>query len=436
MGKIKEISLDLILSIILVSIGFALRYFVYTFYKYPMDIDTYYFLRIIRDHIPGTSFMFTVNEVMIFYMVISLLSIFFFYQMCRLYTLRFSSFVATLFFALSPLLFFNNKFSFIDKNAPSILMIIFFLTTFKVYKGMARVLLVTGILFMFAWIWEGWVYLIPIIIIYLIIYLMYNKIKYGNHLIILCLLGITGIVVYYFNRILVLINNRDRMLISELNPIWNVGVFAEYLIIVLVFLYVFTKIRIDKVDKNKINEYLFLYVFFIITFFSMCFMFRLNIFLLPILYLWFAIMIEDMEYKTWIKVIVLIFIGLFVFGTSWKIYMQPPLMNDGIKDAMDYINTLPTDCVIGVWSLGHIYQYYTNKTVMYKATAAGYNEQIDYLIRGNTTNCTLIYSEEDIKALEYMMKYDKINISKENYYISKDLPKKLFSYRNNNYTVI
>ena len=143
-------------------------------------------------------------------------------------------------------------------------------------------------------------------------------------------------------------------------------------------------------------------------------------------------LLEELDYNTWKKILFICIIGLFIFGTSWKIYYQQPIMNDAIKQSIEYIDTLPTKCIAGVWSLGHIYQYYTTKEVLFKATSSDYNKQLDYFVYGNeSTDCSIILSDDDMKALLYMNKYmtknDK-NIS--TFKVVTEKPDKVFKYNN------
>ena len=109
--------------------------------------------------------------------------------------------------------------------------------------------------------------------------------------------------------------------------------------------------------------------------------------------------------------------------------MEPVVMNDTIKDTMDYVNTLPNDCIVSMWSYGHIYQYYTDKKVLFRASSHTYKEQLDYLVYGNkTSDCVYIWNSLDIKGFDYMVKYGNVPfINTSDYYINKITPDKVFN---------
>lgn len=435
--EVKKVLQEFIIAIGIMAIGFILRFLMFNTYKYPVDIDPYMFLRDIKSGIVDNSFMlqaghvFGTTGIVYFMMVISILCIGIFYWLCRLWMKRSYAIISSIFFALSPLLFINTKFWFIDKNIPTLFMILTILLIMTLFKSWQRILLLILSFGVFYFVWEGWVYLAVVILIYYLIESIINRTKF-MYFNISATVILISILIYLYNGILyTLINPVEKILTSELNPIWNLEPFAEMLIMIFVFILVFTKLRIDKKDKTKLNQYLFLYIGFIVTLFSFVYIFRMNILFIPFLYLWFGIVLEELEYDFWKKIMFVIMIGLFIFGTSWKVYYQQPIMNDAIKESIDYINTLPTDCIAGVWSLGHIYQYYTDKNVLFKATSFGYDKQLDYFVYGNsTTSCSIILSGDDMKALNFMTKYIKGNeINITNFKVMNRNPDKVFKHK-------
>jgi len=434
---LKSLLIDTFLVAITMGIGLLIRYYTFLNARYFPDIDVYYFLKGIRDGNASNEFMFVVGRflgqdwMLSLFMGISIASIFLFYLLCRRYTGKISSFIATLFFSISPLVFMNNKFGMIDKSVPVIFMIILCLLIMSYFKGILQVILITLSLALFGWIWTGFYAMMFLVAWYYLI----NGLKHQDRFAIAYATTLAIIIfVFGFVKLNALINITQSYLISELNPIWNIGIFAEYLIMILVFVFAFTKFRLDKADKKPFDKYWLVFFGFAIFFFAICITFRMHIFFMPLLYLWLAIILDELDYKWIYKILVLFFIISFVILTSWRIYLAEPVMNDGIRDAMEYVNTQSSDCLIGVWGLGHIYQYYTNKTVLYKAQAGKYNEQIQYLVDGKETPCTIIYSKEDIKALKYMLTFNNNNTRVDEYWISKQIPNKVFIYNKTNET--
>ena len=79
---------------------------------------------------------------------------------------------------------------------------------------------------------------------------------------------------------------------------------------------------------------MFIYLGFVVFLFSTVWVFRLNIFLMPFLYLWFGIMLYELDYS-WLKKSYFIFVlGLFVFGMSVNIYLANPIVNDDFVEAL------------------------------------------------------------------------------------------------------
>ena len=61
-----------------------------------------------------------------------------------------------------------------------------------------------------------------------------------------------------------------------------------------------------------------------------------------------------------------------------------------------------------MWDSGHIFKYYVrDKKVLYKASPGLWRRQLDTFVDGKPTDCTIFYSDRDVKALAYMLNYDK-----------------------------
>ena len=423
--KISEFGKFEILLVFLVTfVAFAIRYMVKRSQDFLMNVDSYYYVGRIQDGIYELRFMehfgyvFGLEGLLTMLMYISILTVPIFYYACRQYTSYTGSFIGALGFALSPLIFFNNQFGILDKNVPTLFMIVAIIAVFgRFKKDVYRIIILIPLLLLFAFIWNGVIGIIALIAIY---YFIESLIK--KQYILTILYTSFGLICMAWN-LKVFINMSDYFnirFISELNPIWNIGIFWEYIIIVILWILVLTKLRLEKYDKEKLLKYLFLYIGFIVMFFGMCFVFRMNIFFLPFLYIWLAIIFDDLEYKDIYKFITIGCIFLIISILSLGLYIRDPVMNKDILDAMEYINTLnETNCVIGSWGKGMIYDAYTDKKVPFRGSADGFNTEILYMVEGNNTTCVIIWDNQTIAALNYVLIYTGKDINTSEYYINK-----------------
>lgn len=422
MTKIKDfLKREFILVSVCLVIGWMIRYFIYSSQNFLMNVDSYYYVTKIKDGVYTFKFidylghLFGVEGLIHILMLITILSIPLFYYTCRQYTGFKGAFIGTIGYALSPLVFFNNQFGILDKNIPSLFMIILIVGLFGRYKGLSRIISLVFSLGIFYFIWDGWIGILGLIIVSYLVEMLIDK-KYK---ILLPFIIVSPVLGYFaFNRFLQLVKDMNIRFISELNPIWNIGFFWEYIIIGIIWILVFTKIKLEKYDSDKIKKYLFLYTSFIITFFAMCFVFRMNIFFLPFLYIWFAIIFDDLEYN-WIRKFT--FFGiliLIIVSFSFNMYQREPVMNQDILNAMDYVNNInDSNCIISNWDMGVIYDAYTDKHVAHRASASGFETEINELVYGSNESCIIIWDNHTINVLNYQLIYlgEDINIS--DYYI-------------------
>jgi len=441
--KLKSLRIDCLYLFIIMFVGFLLRYFIYIKQKYIMNIDSYAYLYRIKEiaNWKGREFLIDIGKLLgengfiIFLMVVSILSLGLFYILCRRYTTKTASLIAGILFAISPLVFFNNQFGITDKNVPTIFMIILCMLLYSIKNRIIRFITLIPALLFFRYVWSGW---------YAMFILIFAGFAFESilrkELRMTLVYGIISVIGFILGwcRFYSLVEPVNRHLISELSPIWNLPPFAEYIVIIIVWILMFTKLRLEKKNTEKLIKYVFLYIGLILTFFYMCFVFRINIYFIIFLYLWVAILLDDLKYRWMIKSLYVIGIFSLIIFLSVNIYMREPEMNDGLKEVMDYVNNLEYDCIVGLWDMGHIYQYYApDKNVYYSASANNYKEQLEYMVYGNkSTNCIIIYSDEDLDALNYMLVFENENISKEEYWVSKKEPIFTSSYKDNNYYVV
>ena len=413
---------EIFLILLPVISGLAIRHFVYSTQNFFMNADSYYYIDKINDGIHGFNFMehfgylFGIDGLHHILIFLSIFSIIMFYYMCRQYTSIEGSFIATLLYSISPLIFFNTQFGMLDKNIPSIFMIIFIIAIMGRFKVWWHKLILLILSFsVFAFIWDGWIGMLAIVALYYIIKSIINK----NYKILMILFFISIPSLYMaYNRFIRLAGNMNIKFISELNPVWNIGFFWEFIIIAIVWIFIITKIKLEKYDKNKIDKYLFVYVGFIFTFIVTCFVFRFNILFLPFLYLCSGIIFTDLEYSDIKKFLVLSLLIIPVFVFSTDIYMREPIMNQDIENAMDYVNTInDSNCIISNWDMGVIYDAYTNKSVVHRASAGSYEMEIDELVKGSNKSCIIIWDNHTIDSLKYILYHLGEDINTSEFYI-------------------
>jgi len=416
MGKFEKLK-DLLLALVVTIIGFSIRLAIRSSQKYYMNLDGYTYLNVAKTGILRNEpvlLNWMAKYFGIFYtdMVLwgfTCLTFILFYYLCRRYTSKFSSFLASLFFAVSPLVFFNNQFGLFDKNVYSLFMIVLIMMFMFRKVDKSKTITNVSILFcafLFSYMWQGFWCIIVVYVFYLLIQSMVlKKLDHTSYLYV-----IVGLLLYAgFGSFKGIARFGSGYLTTELSPIYYVGLFSEYLIMVLVYIFLFTKLRLEKKDKNKLLEYLPLYVGFVIAFFAMVATFRMNILFLPFLYLGFAVMFNEFDYKWYWKTFVYLLLISFVVLTSMDIYLREPIMNDDLKEAIDMVNSQPTDCIVGLWDKGYIYEYYSDKDVLFKASDGSWKAQLDYFVFGKEHNCSTIYSETDLEAIRWMIEQKDVN---------------------------
>ena len=228
---------------------------------------------------------------------------------------------------------------------------------------------------------------------------------------------------------------KSKSLVMETRYIWQTYFYREYILILLVFIFLFLiwfKRKQYRNIKNKEVVAIFGFLFFLGL---SIYMVRFIIFLLPFFYIVMGMLMEEKDLKY-------LFIGAFIAMVlfSAPVYFRETIMNDGIYDAVTYLNNEnPKGCLVGDWGKGHIYRYYYEGTVRFSAHPDEFVIQgmLEYMVYGNRTGCSLIWTERDYLALEFLLSDQNINISKEDYYITKlEKEAEQFKYKNKTYWVV
>jgi hypothetical protein len=411
-------------DVLLVLVPAVMAYFIRTAIKssqhYYMNIDSYYYLSRISDGVVGNEFLIDFGNVIgpywleIFLATVSIWTVVLLYFVLRIDFSWKTSFFTTILFAISPMVFFNNQFGIIDKNPLALFMIILIMGLMRIripeyYRFGVLVLM----LFTFMYIWAGAAAMIVLLLFYVLILFIKEKNMPG------IAMGIGGILLMIwlgYGSIQTLLSSSTHGLVSELMPIWNVGLwFGDYFVIIMIYLFIIMAHKKKKIDfKPYTFEVLGFFIFLIAT----IFVFRLHVYLLPFAYYLLAVFFENIKVeKEVMKHWSLICLAAALMLTSLPVYARQPIMNDVLLEAISYINDQDTDCIIGVWDSGHMYDYYSPKQVLYSADSRYYKDQVNYLVYGNKTNCSIIYSDRDVRALQFMLISNGIRMNETDFWI-------------------
>ena len=415
---IKKMNKDIKNLIIITIIAIGLRLLFLT--KFPVGVDSFFFLEVARDCSKTGLLIYNLGCVLgeygltVFLAAISILTILLFYALCRTKLGESSSFYASILFALSPLIFSHTRFNMIDKDPMALFLIICLLIIFfcKIHEWLKLVLLLS-VTYVFRYTWDGWIFMFFLVLILFII----KYIKEKQYYLFAFSLGV--FVTYIYLEFFQLFKATEQYilpssvsykpLITETYTALQVGFLIEYILIAIVGLYLLYKLK-DHLELA--TAFGISLVFFFITF-------RFNIFFVPVLYLAYGVMIDNINIKeVKYKYIITIVSAFLILIGGFGILIHPSIMSEKMYPVFDYINKQPTDCLINVWDKGHLYNYYTNKTVLFKASSYNYQEQIKYLVDGKATNCTIVFSNEDIAKLNKFVKTANLKIQPKDFYIS------------------
>lgn len=322
------------------------------------------------------------------------------YLIARHYLNRKESLIAQALFSFSALVFLNTQFFMYDKNILSL----YFIMT--IYYSIIKKWNIAAFLsiIVFSLVWKGSIIMFIIFILYSILYFkkLYQRLFLFFSLILLSITGIS-----YFP-----ILNNTKSLIQETMFLWQTYLYPEYIIIFAVIMFILLYHAVKKFNTGKFfdnkDDY-FLIGYFIVFSIMTIYMFRFIIFLLPVMYIVYILYARKLYFSYyWIAAVC----AVLLIIASFNVYTSPSTANDAMVAAVLYANRYETDCLIGDWGKGHIYQFYSNKNVLYKGSAGHVKEQIDYMLRGNETDCVLIWEDRDIITTKYAA--DHYNISYDN----------------------
>lgn len=392
---------------------------------YPIGADSFYFLEIARDCVPNTGFMGDIGCLLgetgfiVFLGIVSILCVVAFYFFCRIFFKEEISFLVSFLFAISPLVFTHTQFNFIDRNPLALLLIIqIYILLFSAIKTYWKVIGIVVCLLILKYLWAGWFFMIIILTLYLLVKFVMEK-KYWH------LIGVVIVFLVSFRYVYLKIINYgyyylipfsiSKTTITELAPFYKLPFQIEYILIGVAVVYL-----ILNKDFSDVS------ILFILTLPMFLYVFRLNIFFVPLLFLLigkFILVINEEFSIRWVNYSICAFFALMLVIGGSGVYNAPPLMNDKLLPVFSYINIQDSECLISLWNYGHLYSYYTTKEVMFKGSTTGHTSMIDYYVNGKVTDCLIVFHARDLKVLDDMLEYEGQYVDREEYWVVENLCK-------------
>ena len=368
--------------------------------KFPIGYDSTHFLKVARDCSLNGRFLYDIGCIIgdkalpLFIFISSLLIPVIFYYICRSYCSQNSSLLATILISISPFMFYQTQYNFIDKNVFEIIFILInyynLLCEKNIYKSMLISLITLSIFF---YVWEGAILLFALISKLYLLRLIIEK----KYLTAMALWGAIGLfILIEFNKIIEYIiyflHSQDKTIISEMISPLFLGFKLEYLLFIFIFLMLLYEIP----NILKILSVTSLLMFLVA--------YRLNIFLIPIIYISIALFIDKFRLKG-IGLVFIIF--LLISGTAT--YTSKTFIDDDYLIAMKYLNDSNKNCIISLWQNGHALKYYTDKEVYYYATSENLEGQLGVLVYEGKTDCSIFFTKKDLDSLKYIVPKISVN---------------------------
>ena len=401
------------------------------------NIDSYAYLNVYEtgEYFDNTALSFSLKNngllmtrIFIGYMII--VSILIFYIICRKFSSHNISLLCTSMFSLSPMMLEHLNFTILDKN-PFVIFFTLLLLGCIFYRLYFYGFISSIFLF---WSWQGSIYIFIVLLIVMSLYFLYKE--YYCYTLITYFTIFSGMMLYYDKLVFITSNfSPEKELINQTRNIFHIAPKFELLLLILMFIIIFVYFVDDEIFnyhfKNiSFNNFL-LFGCFIISFLGFAYMYRLNFLFVIFLYIMLSLFLE--HYRDLVIPFIIGFI--IIMGLSYGSYYPRELYSNNLIEAVNYADSTAElygyDCIVSNWGYGHIYQYLSNKTVLYRGHPTDIGGMFDYLVYGNKTDCVLIYTDEDIKYLMYVsdvMDYNITDIqilttpnksfkSKTNYYV-------------------
>lgn len=431
----KKPNIFLILGYLLIFLN-IMFFFVYLFGYIPFhynDPDSYYYLAITKHiSIKDTTILSFIAwysgeyGIMIFLFIMSLFSSWLIYDNMKKFNKEFSLFISSLYLWMPLNLFMNGWYARADKNIiESFLFIIFILIivtiTGKDYIVNKKIIkwefgfIILFFIFMILsfFLWEGYLIFAIYALLYIISYYLIKENKKIKYIKIGFLIILILIIIYkkIYN---------DNQITNELNITIYHLLIPEFILFVglLIFIMFFYK-----------NKYYEICILSIIVLLSIYFYPRLMVFLavlIPILMI--IIYHENKKAGIYFSTVLFLFSMLYIpyyinYYSSFDLYENEKKINISCDNCI----------IVADWSEGYFYQYYYNKSVMFKGSPDIISE-LDYLYYMNKScdNCIYVYSNKDYDRFSwYRKKYNMPECEECSYILlyNPNITKKHFIYR-------
>lgn len=215
-------------------------------------------------------------------------------------------------------------------------------------------------------------------------------------------------------------------IVQELRPAWHFfsPFYAIYIGVIIYAVWWHLKHQSNSVldilvkaaryatDKRYVSEGTVMKLVIIMCFFSVT-SFRLMIFFVPVAYLGLAYILKIViENRRWFSFLGIVSGLMIIIMLSVPAYSQYPVYSENMQLAVEYLNDHSSSrCLMTDWGVGHIYQYYTNKTILDRG-----HPDMKYLKRLTTLDfqgCDFILSYSDGDKLEHYREILNITSSNE-----------------------
>ena len=295
------------------------------------------------------------------------------------------------FLVVSPITFVYTYIGNLDRG-----MLELFLFTLIIYLNIKnwRITSIIVTLIGYFFVWPGFLIITMILLSAEFIYQVVLKKKYFYGIL---GLPLSYLIVTFFPKYSVYMSE-NMSIIAELQPLWHGG-----LIIELLFYFFILAAIAGNLRDLKERKYFILSAWFCSSFIAAIFIQRMFVLTLIPMFILLGISlakIKETKKGTYIAIGLMAF---FVFA-SLPVYTYKSYNVNEITEVMEYIDTLPTTCILSMWDSGHLYNYYSNKTILYEASPPKNMDQIyNYLVYGTYNNklaeCTILLCKRDIKGL-------------------------------------
>lgn len=291
------------------------------------------------------------------------------------------AFITGMLYVLDPLVIFNTQLGLLDKNPIIMFIMLGFFYAWFILNNRIRALAYLVSLWALAVIfWDGFLIILFIITATSFFTGVFWKDKkqmlFG---VIVSGIAIILILIFKFSEVMEML--ADKHLIAE--TMYGLLLFSP-----MYLFYIFVLI-LNHYKSNKL-----FYAGALASAIPFLFMFRFLKLFLIFVYLSTAILLTD---KRYLKPVLIVFAVCVVL--SYPGYLREPMHNDEMIEAVNYGDK---DCLYANWGKGHIYNYFTDKKVYFKA-APRTDDILEVFAYGNqTNNCSYLYTDEDIEYFKFM----------------------------------